>query len=92
MIFEAILNLLTSLITLLLSALPELTIPTWYTDDFLPFWTSTISGVSGFRAWFPFDAIGTAVAVLSSTFAITVAIRIVRMVISLFTGGGGSAA
>lgn len=53
----------------------------------------TVMGyASGFSIWLPFGIMGTCAAVVVGIFVIGLTIRLVRIVASFLTGGGGSAA
>jgi hypothetical protein len=53
----------------------------------------TVMGfASGFSIWLPFGVMGTCAAVLVGIFLIGLTIRLVRIISSYLTGGGGSAA
>lgn len=91
MIIELIVRLLVGVVQLFSLMLGSLQPPAW------------LSGVSGqmstllgygasMGAWVPWDVFGLAIAALGTCLAISFTLRIVRMAMSLFTGGGGSAA
>jgi hypothetical protein len=61
-------------------------------------WVSDISGsvswvattLSGLGAWIPFSLLGAVLGTVAVVWGVAVGIRIGRMVLSLFTGGGGA--
>jgi hypothetical protein len=71
--------------------LPTMQSPTW-----LPTITQYVSDgmvqVGQLGAWIPLEAIRNSAALILGCYVIALAIRVSRMVLSVFTGGGGSAA
>lgn len=71
-------------------------LPSWSAPGFLTALPGQIADIgaytSGMAAWLPWTAIGTAVPILLAAVAVALAVKGTRMVLSLFTGGGGSAA
>jgi hypothetical protein len=53
---------------------------------------SVMSKAASLGVWLPFGAAGSALLVIVACFGVTVGIHFVRMILSLFTGGGGNAA
>lgn len=91
MITEALVSAALQLLTWNLQLIPNVSLPGWLTDT-----TTTIgSGLSSVTAfgWFiPLNAIGNSLVFLLGVTAVVVGVRIARLVLSLFTGGGGSVA
>lgn len=80
-----------SLFDWLLGTLPEVQVPEWLNS------ASSMAGtVFGFAnsmgVWFPTGLAMTVAGALIATWTIAFGIKAVRVVLSLFTGGGGSAA
>jgi hypothetical protein len=65
-----------------------------------PEWFATGSGYfaqvwgygAGLGAWIPWDVVGLVLGSIGTCLAIAVVVRVARILISVFTGGGGSAA
>jgi hypothetical protein len=91
MITEAIIWVFSRLAAFLIALLPGWTAPAWLVTV-----TSTMAGAIGhismLSGWLPIAAIGHAVAFILACSALHLALRFGRMVLSLATGGGGSAA
>lgn len=92
MITEAILKFLGALGTFLLGLLPTVTLPAWLTSA-----SSTLADAVAFiplaaSNWFPLQAIGHGITFILACSAIALGIRFARIAVSMFTGGGGSAA
>lgn len=91
MITEALLNFFASIFDWLLGSLPTIEAPEWL---------SSISSVAGtvfgyansMGAWFPTGLAFAVAGTLVATWLIAFGIKAARLVLSLFTGGGGSAA
>lgn len=91
MITEAILLFFGSIFDWLLGALPTVEAPDWFSN------VSAVAGtVFGYAnsmgAWFPTALAFTVAGTLVATWLIAFGIKAARLVLSLFTGGGGSAA
>lgn len=89
MIVAAILAVGVYLLAFIVSFFPDVPVPGWLSVDGV---TGTVfQAASSMGVWFPG---GLAITIILSVFAIKVvglAIKIARMVLSLMTGGGGSA-
>jgi hypothetical protein len=65
-----------------------------------PDWWSSVSGavdavnshITGLGAWLPFPVLRTVLAAVFALLAISLAVKVVRIVASFLTAGGGSAA
>lgn len=53
---------------------------------------SLVAAGASMGTWVPWSVLGTAIAAVVACFAVSFVIRVARMLISVFTGGGGSAA
>jgi hypothetical protein len=71
--------------------LPSWTAPAWLTTVVTTM-GNTIGYVTMLDGWVPVQAIGTVVAFMLACSVVGIAVKLGRMVLSLFTGGGGSAA
>lgn len=71
-------------------------LPSWSAPAFLADMSSAISSVASYTAstsvWIPWSAIGIAVPVLFAAATAALAVKGFRVILSLFTGGGGGAA
>ena len=91
MITQAVINFFANIFASLLGLVPSFTLPAWY-YTMMPFWASFFETAEGFRVWIPFDAVKNVLAFSLVVFGVIIAIRVFRVMLSLFTGGGGSAA
>lgn len=91
MITDAIITLLSYIADALLSGLPPTETPAWMStaSAYMPnvFRVGASMGV-----WFPWSLLGIVMGTVVVVWASAFGIKILRMVLSLFTGGGGSAA
>jgi hypothetical protein len=88
-ITAAIVSVLAGLGGLIFSAVPDIPVPDWLTDQ-SGVWGSLLSGAAALDQFVP---VGLGVSVLGVLFvalAAGVLIRLVRMIISHVTGGGGA--
>jgi hypothetical protein len=91
MITEAILGLFIGLFSLVLSLLPTRPAPGWL-DDGAGYLSSIWTAGAGLGAWIPWTLVGTVFSAILACVVIGFTIKIVRIVASFFTAGGGSAA
>lgn len=91
MITKFLMDVLSTAAAALVGLLPSWTAPAWLTTVISTL-ASTIGYVTMLDGWVPISAIGTVVAFMLACSAIAVGVKIGRIVLSLFTGGGGSAA
>jgi hypothetical protein len=91
MITKFLMDVLSTAAAGLVSLLPAWTAPAWLATVIATM-SSTIGTVTMLSGWVPISAIGTVVAFMLACSAIGLAVKIGRIVLSLFTGGGGSAA
>jgi hypothetical protein len=90
-ITQAVINFFVNIFGTVVGAVPGLELPAWY-QTVIPFWNNSFVMAEGFRVWVPIEAFGNVLTFSLSVFAIIIAIRVVRIMVSLFSGGGGSAA
>jgi hypothetical protein len=91
MIVEAFLGLLFGLFSFVGDLMPEMEVPAFVGS--IAGLVGTITGaMAPLGMWIPFGAAGTATTAVLVAIGVAVAVKIVRIVLSLFTGGGGSAA
>jgi len=90
-ITEAIIKVFAGMASFLIGLLPSWTPPSWLADV-----TTTMGDAIGYigmlNGWVPVSAIGTVCGFILAAGAIAWGIKIARMVLSVATGGGGSAA
>jgi len=91
MIFDAIIGVLAGFLTFIGDLIPDVTIPDWF-STFPEFIEPAWDVINGLDNWLPVQAIGIAVAWMIGLQVVIIGIRVTRVVVSLFTGGGGSAA
>ena len=91
MITEAIIVVFSKVVAFLVGLIPGWTAPAWLSDV-----TGTMGDAVGnitmLSGWVPVQAVGTVCAFTLACFSIALGIRLARIVLSLATGGGGSAA
>lgn len=91
MIVEAIVNVLVALVTTIGNLMPNMDAPSFVSSI-----TSSVATVTGAIAplgtWVPFGAAGQATSLLLSAIGVALIIKVIRIAVSLFTGGGGGAA
>lgn len=91
MITEAIIWVFSRLVAFLVGLLPGWEAPAWLTST-----TSTLGNAVGhvgmLDGWLPIRAIGTVVVFILACAGLALALRFGRMLLSVATGGGGSAA
>jgi len=75
----------------LTSALPVITVPSWLSSSDSAF-SSVFSAAGSMGVWFPSTLVVSVLTVVLAMWLAGYVIKILRMVLSLFTAGGGSAA
>lgn len=90
MIFEAIVDLFFGLVELIASAMGTLSAPGWLTGLSAQLGSLVAMGAS-MGVWVPWSAIGVAMAAVLACYGVSFVVFLVRMAVSLFTGGGGKA-
>lgn len=89
MITLAILTLLGWIFGALFSLFPSISVPSWLSIDGPVGTVFQAAGSMG--VWFPVQLVAAVLATLLVVWASGFGIRVVRQVVSLFTGGGGNA-
>jgi hypothetical protein len=90
MITAAILSLLGWLLHAVLSIVPSIPVPSWLSDDGS---VGTVFQAAGsMSVWFPITLATTVLVAVAAIWLAGFGIKAARMVVSIFTGGGGSAA
>lgn len=91
MIGEGLINAFTAFVKFVLGLFPDGAPPAWMSQG-----TAALSTVwsyaAGLGAWVPWSFAGTVIGAIVASVGIGFAIKIVRIVASFFTAGGGSAA
>lgn len=91
MITELVLGVLASVVSFVGGLFPSMTLPTWLAS--IPVWIDSLgSYLTGMDAWVPWDHFATVLGFLALALSIALAIKLVRIVASFLTAGGGSAA
>lgn len=91
MITMWLLEVFAGFFTWLLGTLPDFEVPTWI-GDAVVYLTTGAAFVAKLAHVLPIEAMVYGITLLTGVWVITVTVRVVRMLLSLFTGGGGSAA
>lgn len=91
MIVEWIWGVLAGVFGWLLSLFPTTTLPAWVFTVHT-FTVDAVSYINGWHMWVPLDAVRVGFLFLMSCSALVLLVRGFRIALSLFTGGGGSAA
>lgn len=91
MITAAVIDVLVMILNELLDALPVTQVPAWLADAgvYLP---QVMAFGSSMGVWFPWDVLGVVLAAVFGVWISSFGIKVVRIIISHVTGGGGSAA
>jgi hypothetical protein len=92
MLFEWLVTVLAAIVDFLIAALDALVPdPPAFIDD-IPGYVDTLNGyLDGTDVWIPWEIVGPMIAVVGVAFLASWAIKIVRIVASYLTAGGGSA-
>lgn len=91
MIVEGVVKVIVAFFEFVVGLLPTRAVPGWV-DSIGPSLQIVWNHANQLGAWIPWDAVGYVTAAVLSCMVIGLQIRLVRIVLSLFTGGGGSAA
>lgn len=91
MIVEFLMTLAANVFEWAFSGLPPYTPPAWVTGVGSAA-GSVFSMAGSMGVWFPASLVLTIVAALLAVWLVSFSVKVIRMAISLFTGGGGSAA
>lgn len=91
MIVQSLIQWVADGITALLGLFPTWEAPTWQAQA-LDFWTTSIESVNGLAQWFPLPLIGIVAIAVFASLAVSIGIKLFRIVASFLTLGGGSAA
>lgn len=91
MITQAVIDVFSRVAAFLVGLLPSWSAPSWLTTSSNVL-TDAVHSIALYSGWLPLQAIGLAAGFLLGCSTIALGIRLTRIGISLFTGGGGSAA
>lgn len=91
MITEAIFHVVTAVVNFVLGLMPSMTVPAWV-DDAAATIQSGVGPILQLDYWLPIGAVGVVVTFILLAWATALSIRLFRIALSSFTGGGGSAA
>lgn len=91
MISDAFINFFGGIFDWILGTMPEVQVPDWLNSASAM--AGTVFGyASSMGVWFPTGLAVTVAGTLITVWLVSLGIKVGRMVLSLFTGGGGSAA
>lgn len=91
MVTKAVWDAICTFLGFLVGLIPDVALPTWV-DDVSTYMTQGMAFVDGMYNWIPVGALGNASIFLMTVSGLVLTVRVVRIAISMFTGGGGSAA
>ena len=91
MITDQVLDILASMAIWFLDKLPTWGLPTWY-DDAIEGWGSIVAGIADLAHWVPLDAVTQVAIAVGLVTAFAFGVRVLRIILSFVSGGGGSAA
>jgi hypothetical protein len=89
MITDYILTAFGNAIKFLINLIPNVTFPSWFQTGF-DFFDNAVKQVSYFHDYLPLTAVSSVFLVYNAIVLTTVSVRIIRIIISLVTGGGGN--
>lgn len=87
---DAVIGWFFDVLNLVLSALPTVPVPDWL--DASGFMGTVFQHVGGLGVWFPIPLLVTVLGALVAVWVVAFGIKVVRIIASFFTLGGGSAA
>ena len=90
MIVEWFLGVITTLLEAMIGALPEFDVPGWLTSAGGAV-AEVLSSAGAMSYWLPFDVLVPVAVTVLAAYAVGLAIKLARIVLSFFTAGGGSA-
>lgn len=91
MITGQILSFLAAIATAVVGVLPPIPVPTWLSGSGSAF-STMFADAASMGVWFPFTLVSTVLAAYLGIKLLGFGIKVARMVLSVLTGGGGSAA
>lgn len=90
MIFEGIINAVAGIVSFIAGLMPEFDTPAWLTTIAAKI-DLVVANMAPLGVWLPFGAAGTAVTLVLAAVAVAVIIKLVRIIASFLTLGGGAA-
>lgn len=91
MIVQWLFDALTTVLAFLLGLFPTITLPSWV-DTATSYVQQGVAFANGWGAWVPLAAVRNSLLFLLLVGGVVFSVRVFRIALSLFTGGGGSAA
>lgn len=91
MVTAAVWDAICTFLGWLVHLFPTIAVPTWV-NDIGGYAAQGVAAANGFHAWVPLEAMRNGFVFLLSCGGIVLAVRAFRILLSLFTGGGGGAA
>lgn len=91
MVTDAILRVLGAFLTWIIGLMGTWELPDWLATV-ITFVAGIVTQAAALGNWIPWQYVGIALALIWTSFLIAFGIRVVRIVASFFTAGGGSAA
>lgn len=92
MITEKLFDVLAAVAGFVVGLFPEFAVPAWLTTT-LPGWIETASGqIVAVDVWFPFSHAAIVLGFVALSIGVALGVKLVRIVASFLTAGGGSAA
>ena len=90
MITQALMSMMTAIVHFLMGLLPVVSVPAWLSSSDNAF-STVFSAAGSMGVWFPAPLLITVLSALLVLWVTGFGIKIGRMVLSIFTAGGGSA-
>lgn len=91
MVTDSIINALSWLFAGVIGLFPTITVPEW-ADTLTSYMGDGADFAAGMAHWVPVAAIGQGLVFVFACWGVANGIKLIRIVVSLFSGGGGSAA
>jgi len=91
MIVDAFINMVVSWLGSMIDSMPQANLPDWMNGP-LDFVNTVFGFANSMSVWFPTPLVMTIIGALFTVYAISFGIKVVRILISHVTGGGGGAA
>lgn len=91
MILQWLAETFAGLLVSFIGLFPTFTLPDWW-QTALDYWNDTLETAGQLGYWFPLPLIALVAAAIVAAVGISIAVKLIRIVASFFTLGGGSAA
>lgn len=92
MLIELIWGVLASILSFIIGLFPDLPSAEWLRTGVASGVSTISAGAGTLSAWVPFGTAATCLTFLIGTLGVVVLVKVVRIIASFFTAGGGSAA